>query len=73
MADKIVTKKVREFSGIEKGEILFIDTELVQVKLTRAVKDPTTKLKEYAEKEYSEDRTRNLRDYAKEKEMTLDE
>ena len=84
MADKIVTKvddkgritipkKVREVSGIEKGEILFIDTELGQVKLTRAVKDPITKLKEYAEKEYSEGRTRNLRDYAKEKEMTLDE
>ncbi|MCK8827037.1 AbrB/MazE/SpoVT family DNA-binding domain-containing protein [Natroniella acetigena] len=84
MLDKIVTKvddkgritipkEVRESSGIEKGEVLFINAELGQLKLTRAVEDPIVKLKEYAEKEYEEGRTRNLRDYAKEKGMELDE
>ncbi|MCK8825405.1 AbrB/MazE/SpoVT family DNA-binding domain-containing protein [Fuchsiella alkaliacetigena] len=82
--DKIVTKvddkgritipkEVREFSGIEKGEVLFINAELGQVKLTRAIEDPVVKLKEYAEKEYEEGRTRDLRDYANEKGIKLDE
>jgi AbrB family looped-hinge helix DNA binding protein len=78
MVDKIVTKvdnkgritipkEAREASGIEKGEVLFVDAELGQVKLTRAVEDPVVKLKEYTEKEYEEGNTRDLRDYAEER------
>ena len=84
MVDKIVAKvdnkgritipkEVRETSGIEKGEVLFIDAELGQVKLTRAVEDPVVKLKEYTEQEYQEGKTRDLRDYAQEKGIDLDE
>ena len=68
-----IPKEVREASGIEKGEVLFIDSELGQLKLTRAIEDPVAKLKEYTEKEYKEGRTRNLRDYANERGIDLDE
>jgi len=84
MVDKIVAKvdnkgritipkEVRETSGIEKGEVLFIDAELGQVKLTRAVEDPVVKLKEYTKQEYQAGKTRDLRDYAQEKGIDLDE
>ncbi|MGM0502330.1 MAG: AbrB/MazE/SpoVT family DNA-binding domain-containing protein [Bacillota bacterium] len=66
-----IPKKIRESSGIDKGEILFIDAELGQVKLTRAVEDPVAKLKEYTEKEYEEGRTKNIRAYAKEQGLDL--
>ncbi|KXS36772.1 MULTISPECIES: AbrB/MazE/SpoVT family DNA-binding domain-containing protein [unclassified Candidatus Frackibacter] len=68
-----IPKKVRKSSGIDKGEVLFIDVELGQLKLTRAVEDPIVKLKEYTEKEYENGKTKNLRQYAKEKGMDLDD
>ncbi len=68
-----IPKRVRESSGIDKGEVLFLDSELGQVKLTRAIEDPIVKLKEYTEEEYQRGKTRNLRDYAKEKGVNLNE
>jgi len=65
-------KKVREETGIYKGEVLFIETDLGQVKLTRAVEDPIAKLKDYTEKQYKSGKTKNLRDYAKDKGIELD-
>lgn len=66
-------KKVREETGIDKGTVLFIDSELGQVKLTRAVEDPVVKLKEYTEKEFASGNTKNLRKYAEEQGIKLDE
>jgi AbrB family looped-hinge helix DNA binding protein len=68
-----IPKEIREASEIEKGEALFIDADLGQVKVTRAVKDPMVKLKEYTEKEYKEGNTRDLKDYAQEKGIKLNE
>ena len=66
-------KKVREETGIYKGEVLFIESDIGQVKLTRAVEDPIAKLKDYTEKEFESGKTKNLRQYAKEKGIVLDE
>ena len=66
-------KEIREKTGINKGTVLFIDPELGQVKLTRAVEDPIAKLKEYTEKEFISGNTKDLRKYAKEKGIEVNE
>lgn len=68
-----IPKQVRESSGIDKGEVLFIDSEMGQLKLTRAIEDPLVKLQEYTEEEYKAGKTKNLRDYAEENGIKVNE
>ena len=66
-------KEIRENADIEEGDVFFVDAIHGQIKLTEAVKDPVVVLREYAREEYEKGRTRNLRDYAEEKGIELDE
>jgi len=66
-------KEAREYAEIDEGDILFLDIAPGKMELTRAVRDPIVTLRDYAQKEYEEGRTRDLRDYAKEKGIPLDE
>jgi len=44
-----------------------------RVELTRAIKDPLVELTAYAESEYEKGNTQNLRDFAEEEGIKLDE
>jgi len=66
-------KKIREETGIKAGEVLFINADQGYVELIRAVEDPMVKLKNYTEKEFNERRTKNIRQYAREKGINIDE
>ncbi len=44
-----------------------------KIEFTRAIEDPLVVLRDYSDKEHEEGRTRNLREYAKEKDIEIDE
>lgn len=66
-------KEIRENAEIEEGDVYFVDIKHGQIKLTKAVKDPLVVLREHARSEYENGKTRNLREYADEKGIELDE
>lgn len=68
-----VPKKAREKAGIEEGDILFMDLKPGKIEFTRAIEDPLVVLRDYSEKEYEKGKTRNIRKYAKDKDIDLDE
>ena len=50
-----------------------IDLKPGKIEFTRAIEDPLVVLRDYSDKEYDEGRTKNLREYAKEKDIEIDE
>lgn len=66
-------KKIREEAGIKAGEVLFINAAQGYVELIRVVENPLEKLKNYTEKEFNEGRTKNIRQYAREKGININE
>ncbi|MFN2364713.1 MAG: AbrB/MazE/SpoVT family DNA-binding domain-containing protein [Halarsenatibacteraceae bacterium] len=68
-----IPKKAREEAEIEEGDILFMSLEPGKIEFTRAIEDPIVVLRDYSEKEFEKGKTRDLRDYAKEKEIEIDE
>ena len=66
-------KGIRNKAEIKEGDTFFVEIQQGQVKLTRAIKDPLVVLREHGRKEYKKSETKELRDYAKEKGIELDE
>ena len=68
-----VPKKAREEAGIQEGDILFMNLKPGKIEFTRAIEDPLVVLRDYSDKEYDEGRTKNLREYGKEKDIEIGE
>jgi len=68
-----IPKEARKKADIETGDVLFMNLSPGRVELTRAIEDPLVELAAYAEKEYKDGNTQNLRDFAEEEGINLDE
>jgi len=68
-----IPKEARKAADIESGDVLFMNLSPGRVELTRAIKDPLVELTAYAESEYEKGNTQNLRDFAEEEGIKLDE
>ena len=79
MSDKLVVKvdargKITiPKEALKAGDILFINLSPGKVELTRAIEDPLVELASYAEKKYKNGNTQNLRDFAAEEGINLDD
>ena len=68
-----IPKEARKAADIESGDVLFMSLSPGRVELTRAIEDPLVELAAYADSEYKKGNTQNLRDFAKEEGIKLDE
>ncbi|PUU87210.1 MULTISPECIES: AbrB/MazE/SpoVT family DNA-binding domain-containing protein [Halanaerobium] len=79
MSDKLVVKvdargKITiPKEALKAGDILFINLSPSKIELTRAIEDPLVELAAYAEKEYKDGNTQNLRDFAEVEGINLDD
>lgn len=68
-----IPKEARKAADIESGDFLFMNLSPGKVELTRVIEDPLVELTTYAEKEYKKGNTQNLRDFAVEEGINLDD
>lgn len=67
-----IPKSIRDELGAQTGDTFFFEREGNVVRLAKA-DNPFDALAEHAEQEYRAGRTRNLRDFATEHDIPLDE
>lgn len=67
-----IPKSIRDELGAQTGDTFFFEREGNVVRLAKA-ENPFDSLAEHAEDEYRAGRTRNLRDFAAENDIPLDE
>ncbi|MDH7479376.1 MAG: AbrB/MazE/SpoVT family DNA-binding domain-containing protein [Syntrophomonadaceae bacterium] len=60
-------KEIRTILGVKLGDTVFLKADGHSVRLMRAVEDPLVILGEHAESEFRAGRTKNLREYMRER------
>lgn len=69
-----IPRALREALGIEPGDVMFVEQEADGIVLRYAkAENPFDGLARHAEQEYRAGRTRSLRDYARERNIKLDD